>query len=278
MRSPILRPDTPAGKPAFPAKALPSVEIAGVTDVGRLRRRNEDAIDWDTRLGVAMVADGMGGSQGGDIAATTALRSIKDDLRRALADSERHGERARSREVRASLVVELVRRANQGVRKSAARDRQLDGMGTTLVMALLGPDFLTAAHVGDSRLYRLRDSRLERLTEDHSMVQEMVGRGQMNARQAATSRHRNVITRALGIAQDVSVDVAHHAIRPGDIFMLCTDGLTNMVPEAELGAALVAHAHSLEVAARNAVNIANARGGRDNVSVLLMRILRVDHG
>jgi protein phosphatase len=254
------------------------IEVAGVSDVGRLRRRNEDAIDWDTGLGVAMVADGMGGSQGGDIAARTALRSIKDDLRRALADSERLGERARGRDVRASLVVELVRRANQGVRKSAARDKQLDGMGTTLVMTLLGPDFVTAAHVGDSRLYRLQGSRVERLTEDHSMVQEMVVRGQMNARQAAMSRHRNVITRALGIAQDVNVDVAHHAIEPGDVFMLCTDGLTNMVPEAEIGAALAAHAHSLEAAARNVVNLANARGGRDNVSVVLVRILRVRDG
>jgi protein phosphatase len=273
-----LRPDGSGGRNRAPGKSAPLIEIAGVSDVGRLRRRNEDAIDWDTGLGVAMVADGMGGSQGGDIAARTALRSVKDDLRRALADSERLGARARSREVRASLVVELVRRANQGVRKSAARDKQLDGMGTTLVMALFGPDFVTAAHVGDSRLYRLHGSRLERLTEDHSMVQEMVDRGQMNARQAAVSRHRNVITRALGIAQDVTVDVAHHPIAPGDVFMMCTDGLTNMVPEAEIGAALAAHAHDLEVAARNLVNIANARGGRDNVSVVLMRILQVCDG
>jgi protein phosphatase len=259
MRSPNLRPEPSPRKSAAACRAA-AVEIAGVTDVGRLRRRNEDAIAWDARLGVAMVADGMGGSQGGDVASTTALRSIRDDLRRALADVERHGARARSREVRASLVVELVRRANQGVRKSAAGDERLVGMGTTLVMALLGPDFLTAAHVGDSRLYRLRGSRLERLTEDHSMVQEMVDRGHMNARQAATSRHRNVITRALGIAQDVTVDVAHHPIAPGDVFMLCTDGLTNMVPEAEIGAALTAHPHDLEVAARNAVNIANGLG------------------
>ncbi len=273
-----MQPESGVVRTRTPGYCVPLVEIAGVSDVGRLRRRNEDAVDWDTRLGVAMVADGMGGSQGGDVAARTALRSIKDDLRRALADGERHGPRARSREVRASLVVELVRRANQGVRKSAARDQELDGMGTTLVMTLLGPDFVTAAHVGDSRLYRLRGSRLERLTEDHSMVQEMVTRGQMNARQAAVSRHRNVITRALGIAQDVNVEVAHHVIAPGDVFMLCTDGLTNMVPEAEIGAALIAHAHSLEVAARNAVNIANARGGRDNVSVVLMRILELRDG
>lgn len=257
------------------ARPAARVEIAGVTDVGRLRRRNEDAIDWDVRLGVAMVADGMGGSQGGDIAATTALHSIKTDLRRALADCERHGARARSREVRGSLVVELVRRANQGVRKAAARDEKLNGMGTTLVMALLGPDFLTVAHVGDSRVYRLRGLRLQRLTEDHSMVQEMVERGQMNRREAAISRHRNVITRALGIAQDVTVDVAHHPVEAGDIYLLCTDGLTNMVPEPELGAAIGMHAHNLEGAARNAVNLANARGGRDNVSVVLMRILQV---
>ena len=265
-----------AGRPK--ASAAPAVEIAGASDVGRLRKRNEDAIDWDPRLGLAMVADGMGGSRGGDVAAATALRSIKYDLRRALADGERHGERSRSREVRASLVVELVRRANQGVRKSAARDEQLDGMGTTLVMALVGPDYLTVAHVGDSRLDRARDTRFECLTQDHSMVQEMVGRGQMNARQAAVSRHRNVITRALGIAQDVTVDVAHHTIEPGDLFLLCTDGLTNMVPEAQIGAALAAHAHDLDAAARNMVNLANARGGRDNVSVVLLRILRLGHG
>ena len=237
MRSPILPLETDAGSAKLRAAAKPgaAIEIAGVTDVGRLRKRNEDAIGWDARLGMAMVADGMGGSQGGDIAAATALRSIRDDLRRAFADGERHGERARSRDVRAALVVELVRRANQGVRQSAARDDRLNGMGTTLVLALMGPDFLTAAHVGDSRLYRLRGARLERLTEDHSMVQEMVGRGQMNARQAAMSRHRNVITRALGIARDVTVDVAHHAAVPGDVFMLCTDGLTNMVAEDEIG-------------------------------------------
>lgn len=110
------------------------------------------------------------------------------------------------------------------------------------------------------------------------MVQEMVGRGQMDARQAAISRQRNVITRALGIAQQVSVDVAHHACEPGDIFLLCTDGLTNMVPEAEIAAALAAHAHNLEAAARNVVNLANARGGRDNVSAVLMRILGAHDG
>ncbi|RPI48551.1 MAG: hypothetical protein EHM59_01055, partial [Betaproteobacteria bacterium] len=110
-----------------------AMQIAGVTDVGRVRRRNEDAIDWDVQLGLVMVADGMGGSQAGDIASKTALRSIKEDLRRAMLDSARHGARAYSPEVRGALAVELVRRANQGVRRSASRDDRLQGMGTTLV-------------------------------------------------------------------------------------------------------------------------------------------------
>jgi protein phosphatase len=253
------------------------VDIAGVSDVGRLRSRNEDAIDWDARLGLAMVADGMGGSRGGDIAAATALRSIREDLRRALADAQRRGS-ILGREARGSLVAELVRRANRLVRSSAAGDDTLNGMGTTLVLALLGSEFLTVAHVGDSRVYRLRAGVLARLTEDHSMVQEMVDRGQMNRQQAARSRHRNVITRALGIGNDVAVDVAHHSFEPGDIYMLCSDGLTNMASESDISATLTAHAHSLQTAAHNAVNLANARGGRDNVSVVLMRITEAAHG
>jgi PPM family protein phosphatase len=256
----------------------PAVEIAGVTHVGRLRKRNEDAIDWDARLGVAMIADGMGGSQGGDVASRTALQSIKDDLRRAFADATRHGSRAHTREVRGALVVELVRRANQGVRKSASRDNRLHGMGTTLVMALVGPGFLTVAHVGDSRLYRVRDAQIERLTDDHSVVQELVDRGQMSASQAARSRHRNVITRAIGKSQDVTVDVAHHPIAAGDVFMLCSDGLTNMLSDTAIAAALAAHRHDLHAAARNAVDSANESGGRDNVSVVLIRVMDEHHG
>jgi protein phosphatase len=257
---------------------VPVLEIVGLTDVGRLRERNEDAIDWDAALGVAMLADGMGGNQGGDVASRTALQSIRDDLRRALADVKRHGPRAHTREVRGALVVELVRRANQGVRKSASRDNRLSGMGTTLVMVLAGPDFLTAAHVGDSRLYRVRSGSVERLTEDHSMVQELVQRGKMDAAQAARSRHRNVITRALGKSPDVMVDVAHHQIAAGDIFMLCSDGLTNMLSDAELGAVFDANPEDLAAAARDAVWLANERGGRDNISIVLIRIARVDHG
>ncbi len=267
-----------SGMPRAEVASSPSVQVAGVTDVGRVRRRNEDAIDWDVQLGLAMVADCMGGSQGGDIASRTALQSIKEDLRRALADSERHGARPLTREVRASLVVELVRRANQGVRKSASRDDRLLGMGTTLVMALVGPGFVTSAHVGDSRMYRLREGTIVRLTEDHSMVQELVQRGQMDERQAAQSRHRNVITRALGIAQDVVVDVGHHPTLPGDIFMLCSDGLTNMVADADIAAAIAEFPDDLQAAASNAVQLANARGGRDNVSVVLLRILATSHG
>ena len=258
--------------------AAPVTEIAGITDLGRHRKRNEDAIDWDHKLGLAMVADGMGGMQGGDVASVTALRSIKNDLRRAFAETKRHGERAQSREVRGSLVVELVRRANQAVRQSAVRDPRLNGMGTTLVMCLLGRDYLTVAHVGDSRLYRMRERKLQRLTEDHTMVQELVDRGDMDAREAAQSRNRNVITRALGVNPDVTVDVAHHDVAPGDLYMLCSDGLTGMASDTDISAVLDCSADSLETTAKRAVELANARGGRDNVSVILLKVLEMSHG
>jgi protein phosphatase len=256
----------------------PAVAISGITDLGLHRRRNEDAIDWDARLGLAMVADGMGGNQGGDVASVTALRSIKNDLRRALAETHRDVERAQTREVRGSLVAELVRRANHAVRQSAGRDPRLNGMGTTLVMCLVGKDYLTVAHVGDSRLYRLRSEKLQRLTEDHTMVQELVERGDMNARQAVQSRNRNVITRALGINPDVTVDIAHHELEPGDLYMLCSDGLTGMASDTDISAVLNSTTASLDETAKRAIELANARGGRDNVSVVLLKVLEMSHG
>jgi len=272
--SQLVRPtDSRSSIPAFTA----AVEIAGVTDVGLHRKRNEDAIDWDVKLGLAMVADGMGGNQGGDIASVTALRSIKNDLRRALADSQRHGERAHLPQVRGALVVEIVRRANQAVWQSAARDPQLRGMGTTLVMCLLGKNFLSVAHVGDSRVYRLRDGRLYRLTEDHTMVQDLIGRGVMSVREAAESNNRNIITRALGIQPDVVVDVAHHELQPGDVFMLCSDGLTSMTSDTDIALALGDCANGLKAMAGRAVELANSRGGRDNISVVLLRALEISH-
>jgi len=267
----------PMDRPSLPVRVR-GVEIAGMTDVGRHRKRNEDAIDWDARLGIAMVADGMGGNQGGDVASVTALRSIKNDLRLALAETHRNTQGAQSRDVRAALVVELVRRANQAIRQRAGRDPRLNGMGTTLVMCLVGSDYLTAAHVGDSRLYRLRGHKLQRLTEDHTMVQELVERGDMDALQAALSRNRNVITRALGITADVTVDIAHHELEPGDLYMMCSDGLTGMATDTDITAVLDATAASLEETAKRAIELANARGGRDNVSVVLLKVLEKSHG
>ena len=260
------------------SKHTARVEIAGVTDVGRLRKRNEDAIDWDMRLGLAMVADGMGGMQGGDVASATALRSIKSDLRRALAEARTHDERPPTCEERGSLVVELVRRANQAVRQGAARDPRLNGMGTTLVMGLIGSDHLTVAHVGDSRMYRLRGRSLQRLTEDHTMVQELVGRGSMDAREAAQSRNRNVITRALGVYPDVIVDIAHHDLQAGDLYMLCSDGLTGMASDTDISNVLDTSAENLETTAKRVIELANSRGGRDNVSVVLLKVLEMRHG
>jgi protein phosphatase len=174
-------------------------------------------------------------------------------------------------------MVEIVRRANQAVWQGAARDPQLRGMGTTLVMCLLGRNFLSIAHVGDSRAYRLRDGRLYRLTEDHTMVQELIDRGVMSVHEAAGSNNRNIITRALGIQPDVVVDVAHHELQPGDVFMLCSDGLTSMTSDADIALALGDCTNGLKATAGRAVELANSRGGSDNVSVVLLRALETSH-
>jgi protein phosphatase len=268
----------PAQSIASRTASAPGVEVAGVTDVGMRRKRNEDAIDWDLQLGLAMVADGMGGNQGGNVASVTALRSIRNDLRRALADAPRSSDRAGTRKVRGALIAELVRRANHAVRAAAGRDPRLRGMGTTLVMALLGEGYLSVAHVGDSRMYRLREGSLDRLTDDHTVVQELLVRGKLDPLEAAVSRNRNVITRALGIYQDVAVDVAHHDTRPGDVYMLCSDGLTGMASDADIAMVLGNCDPSLEQSARGLVELANSRGGKDNVSVVLLRTLEHDHG
>jgi len=258
--------------------AATALEIAGVTDAGRRRARNEDAIYWDAELGVALVADGMGGRSGGEVASTTAVRSIKSDLRLALAGPHGRAGGCGAAGECAAMLSELVRRANQRVLLAAARDPRCRGMGTTLVMALFSQGHLSVANVGDSRAYRLRDARLELLTHDHSMVQELVDRGAMNATEATLSQHRSVLTRALGVGPDIEVDVEHHHTLPGDVLMLCSDGLTRMATDAEIAGVIAPHLGDLRRAARAAVDFANARGGFDNVSIVLMRAGEACHG
>ncbi len=234
------------------------MEIVAHSDTGKVRRNNEDAFAFDPDVGVAVLADGMGGLEAGEVASRIAVDTILEGLRDA-------------RRLSDATVAAVIADANRAVlEKSIEKGVE---MGTTVVAWLLtrqGQCFV--GHVGDSRAYRVRAGILRRLTRDHSMVQQMIDEGLLNEAEAETSVHRNVITRALGLAGDVEAEVRSWVHSPGDLYLLCSDGLTDMVTEVEIQSILAdLDDESLEPAAAALVDRANDAGGHDNVSVMLIR-------
>lgn len=241
-------------------------DFAALTDAGRVRANNEDALAFDGSLGLAILADGMGGYNGGEVASGMAIALLQASFGRWLAHAGLH---ASSRAVRRALQAG-VDEANGAILEAGTANMQLHGMGTTLVMAAFGAQRVVVGHIGDSRCYRLRDGALDLLTRDHSLLQEQLDAGAITPEQAALSPHRNLVTRALGIERHVALEIHEHAARPGDLFMLCSDGLTEMVPEAQLFTLLLQDA-GLPEKATLLVAVANDNGGRDNISVVLAR-------
>lgn len=234
------------------------VEQAAFSDTGRQRRANEDALL--ARAPLFAVADGMGGAKAGEIASRTAVDVLGLGVEEGV---------VRSR------LVELVRRANRAVHEAQVADAELAGMGTTTTVAHVGPELLTVAHVGDSRAYLLRDGSLRQLTDDHSLVEEMRRQGRLTAEEAAHHPQRSIITRALGPDPQVEVDVREFAMEAGDVLLLCSDGLTTMLPEAKIRDLIVRN-QRLDTAGRALIAAANAAGGRDNITVVLLRVGGVD--
>ena len=226
------------------------------TDTGRQRRGNEDA--FYARAPLFAVADGMGGAQAGEVASHLAVEVLEQGLPDGGGSVE---ERLRAR----------VREANARIMASAQADDARAGMGTTLTVAYVGEDDLTVAHVGDSRLYRLRDGAFERLTDDHSLVEELVRQGKLTPEEADEHPQRSIITRALGAEEGVEADSHTWAGRDGDVYLICSDGLTSMIPEAHV-AQVLAEAPSLAGAGRMLIDAANDAGGRDNITVVLFRL------
>ena len=232
------------------------VDAAGLTDPGRVRRRNEDAFLCDPPL--FAVADGMGGAQAGELASRIAVAAFREARSVATADP---GARLRS----------IIQEANRRIYARAARDPDVAGMGTTVTAALVSGSEVAVGHVGDSRAYRIRDGALEQLTNDHSLVADLVRSGRISPEEAELHPQRSVITRALGTDPAVEVDSFSLELRPGDVFLLCSDGLTSMVDDADLLAA-VSREPDLSAAARALVDAANREGGEDNVTVVLFSI------
>ena len=233
-------------------------EAAAETNVGRKRRHNEDSFVADPP--VFAVADGMGGAQAGEVASALAAETVKESETDPSASGEER-------------VVALIKAANLRVHQRAASDTSASGMGTTMTVALLEPDGTVAiGHVGDSRAYRLRAGRLEQLTDDHSLVAELVRRGELSPEEAAVHPQRSVITRALGTDADVDVDAFTVEARDGDLFLLCSDGLTTMVDTDTISGILEQNRGRLEVATRALIKAANDRGGDDNITAILFTV------
>src|SRR5262245_1163163 len=227
----------------------------GETDTGRKRRRNEDNFVCDPPL--FAVADGMGGAQAGELASLLAANALKERP-----DREAGGE---------AQVIELVQEANRRVHQRALDDAAASGMGTTMTVALFDEEEGSVAigHVGDSRAYRLRDGELEQLTDDHSLVAELVRRGELSPEEAEVHPQRSVITRALGTDPDVEVDVFSVPAQAGDVFLLCSDGLSTMVDGDTISEIVVRNRGDLESATRALIRAANDEGGEDNITAVL---------
>jgi len=230
---------------------------AAVTDAGRRRRHNEDAYVCDPPL--FAVADGIGGAQAGELASSLAAAAVRDD------STDGHGDGRRR-------VDELIQEANRRVYQRQSEDASLSGMGTTMTVALVEDGHVWIGHVGDSRAYLVRGERLEQLTEDHSLVAELVRSGRLSPEEAETHPQRSVVTRALGTDPDVDVDTFSIDPKPGDLFMLCSDGLTSMVSDDAILAEIRKHRDDLRGSAKALVRAANRGGGEDNITVVFFEI------
>lgn len=248
------------------------LEIYGLTDVGRKRTHNEDTIGSDRELGVVVLADGMGGYKAGEVASAMAVNTILEELRENLRDTTRgriDEETGFSEET--LLVKKAIEKANQTIYRTAQSQPQCHGMGTTLVTAAFYDNRLTIAHIGDSRLYRLRGEGFEQVTSDHSLLQELIDKGFYTPEEAKKSRNKNLVTRAMGIDMDVDADFQEEVVLPGDVYLMCSDGLSDLVEDEEIHSTLDAYGQDLETAGKRLVQMANDRGGKDNISVILTR-------
>ncbi|MFM7850009.1 MAG: PP2C family protein-serine/threonine phosphatase [Rubrivivax sp.] len=241
-------------------------EFASATDVGRLRSNNEDSVCVDARAGVAVLADGMGGYNAGEVAAAMASTMVCSALAMWLSEHEMLAPLALSQ-----AMIRSVSQAHRAIFECARANPAYSGMATTLVLAVPAGGRVLVGHVGDSRAYRLRGGQLQRLTRDHSLMQEQIDAGLMTPAQATQSVNRNLVTRALGVGAEVVLDVSDHGLLHDDLLLLCSDGLTDMVDDDGI-CDLLSHTRAcLPDACRTLVDAANASGGRDNIAVILMR-------
>ncbi len=265
MQTHQLRPLASFG-PTMIHRSATHYEFVALTDVGRVRANNEDAVGVNEVTNIAILADGMGGYNAGEVASSMAVEYVNAHMVRLLQEL---GADVTPTEMRIALEM-CISGANRNILESALTTPQYLGMGTTLVVGLFRSDRLLLAHVGDSRCYRLRDGALQQITRDHSWLQEQMDAGLITAQQAIDSDHGNLVTRALGVETSVQIEINEFPVEAQDLYILCSDGLTDMIGDDDLAALAKAPAPLVEKAQRM-IQLANAMGGRDNISVVLVQ-------
>ena len=244
-----------------------TLEFHCATDTGRARSNNEDSVAIDEWSSLVVLADGMGGYNAGEVASSMVTSFIKSELGRWLSEAAAS---ATDTDVRRAMEI-CVDNANRAIFNAANSNPRYAGMGTTLVVGVFRETRLLLGHVGDSRCYRMRAGRLTQITHDHSLLQEQIDAGLITAEQAAFSANKNLVTRAVGVEDTVLLETHQHDVLPGDIYVLCSDGLTDMLDDETI-AQLLQRCELLPEAATALIDAANDAGGKDNISVVLARV------
>ncbi|NRT56829.1 protein phosphatase [Leptothrix sp. C29] len=244
-----------------------TLEFHSATDRGRIRSNNEDSIAVVEPAGLMVLADGMGGYNAGEVASGMATAFIEQELGRWLQEAGDADDQAVS-----NAMDVCVDNANRSIFNAAHANAQYAGMGTTLVLGVFRGSRLLLGHIGDSRGYRWRDGQIQQLTRDHSLLQEQIDAGLISPEQAAYSHQKNLVTRAMGVEDVVLLELHSHAVHPGDWYLLCSDGLSDMLDDARIAEVLRSSPDDVGKAAQALVDAANQAGGRDNIAVILVAV------
>ncbi|MDP1996076.1 MAG: Stp1/IreP family PP2C-type Ser/Thr phosphatase [Gallionella sp.] len=254
-------------------KVEDAIEIVSQTNPGMVRSHNEDSVAQEAACGLVVLADGMGGYNAGEVASGIAVSVVATEIcQRLQGASPAERDETTGDELGVLLLRDNIRKANASIFQAAQSQPQYAGMGTTIVSGLFYDNRVVVGHVGDSRMYRLRGETLETVTRDHSLLQEQIDSGMISIEDARLSKNKNLVTRAVGIDAEVEPEIHVHDVQVGDIYLLCSDGLNDMVEDEDIQSTLYAMQSNLTLAAEQLIQMANDNGGRDNVSVILVKV------